>query len=158
MKPVISELEKPEQFPVPGRPGVFETLTHSCVQIKVDPRDEIHSVLVVTQKGFMVDGKFQDYGPSERDSLDAKGYAALVEKSGGDFKISDIPPALTARLIEKEAAEVARTEAEEKAEAARVQAAKETPEAVEADRQTRKAAAKRPEEADTTIPDEDELK
>lgn len=149
MKPVIAKLNPPEQFEIPGRPGVFETLTHSCVQIKVDPRDEFHSVLVVIQRGFMVDGRFQDYGPSERESMDAKGYAALMEKSDGDFKISDIPAAMTARLIEKQAEELARTEAAEKAETERNRPAAEAMAAAdqEAERQARKAVQS-PDDAD----------
>lgn len=103
----VRMLPTPETVPVDG--GVF-TLTHQMERMILDPRNPSAAVEVRKMKGYLdKSGAFVDFGAHEVSILDAQGLADLMAdttsgKPAGDFRLSDIAPAITKRAAEKEAA------------------------------------------------------
>lgn len=103
----VQPLAQPETLPVIG--GSL-TLTHSMEVLRVNPRSTDSAVEVIKMKGALDgSGVFQDIGPHQVLTLDAQGFADLMAstaggKKAGDFKLSDIAPAITARQAAIQAA------------------------------------------------------
>jgi len=104
----VQPLTTPETVPVDG--AVF-TLTHSMETLHVNPRSPDAAIELRKMKGFINSstGVFQDWGPHQVLTLDAQGFADLMAstaggKRAGDFKLSDIPAAITARQAAIQAA------------------------------------------------------
>lgn len=103
----VKPLNAPETLPVTG--GSY-TLTHSMEILHINPRSPEAAVEVRKMKGVLDEnGVFRDIGPHQVDTLDAQGFADLMAstaggKRAGDFKLSDIPKAITDRQAAIQAA------------------------------------------------------
>lgn len=103
----VKPLANPETLAVTG--GSF-TLTHSMEMLHINPRSADSAVEVRKMKGVLdANGVFQDIGPHQVLTLDAQSFADLMAstaggKRAGDFKLSDIPTAITARQAAIQAA------------------------------------------------------
>jgi hypothetical protein len=115
----IRPLATPETIAIPGG---SVTLTHQMEVLHINPRNTVASLEVRAMKGFLgADGNFIDYGAHQVSTLDATGFAALLAdttggKHAGDFRLSDIAPAITARQAAKDAAAKAAADAQAKAQ------------------------------------------
>ena len=125
----IETLETPVEVPIPGGQMI---LTHRATSMQADPRGipvvvdqdrggrATRAPIVVTRMlGYMHEGRFEDYGPHEVQVLDQEGTAELLAdttggKPAGDFRLSDVLPAIERRNAALEAERQAR-EAEEAA-------------------------------------------
>jgi hypothetical protein len=109
----IRPLATPETVTIPG--GVM-TLTHQMEMLRINPRNPSAAVEVRAMKGFLgTDGRFIDYGDHQVSTLDAPGFAALLAdttggKHAGDFRLSDIAPAIQAHQAALQAAAAAQAQ------------------------------------------------
>lgn len=107
----IRPLAAPETLPVTG--GSF-TLTHSMEVLHVNPRSTDAAIEVRKMKGVIDEnGVFKDIGSHQVVTLDAQGFSDLLASTGGgkpagDFRLSDIAPAILKRQAEIKAAEDAK--------------------------------------------------
>jgi hypothetical protein len=125
----IETLETPVEVAIPG--GQM-TLTHRATRMEADPRgipvvvDQDRGgratrvpIVVTRMLGYMHEGQFVDFGDHEVQTLDQEGTDQLLAdttggKPAGDFRLSDVLPAIERRNAVLEAARQAR-EAEEAA-------------------------------------------
>lgn len=103
---MIEKMDPPETVAIEGGNMV---LTHRTTALTINPADPVDTVVVHKFKGYLnAAGNFRDYGAAERASMDKKGFEDLLTMTGGDFKISEILPAIEARRADLELIETAR--------------------------------------------------